>query len=207
MMSVQPDCGCGRTLHDMDRSRCKSALQCCAAIKGAILLWCCLAGGCESRDSANTSTSHKDSEAAQQIVDSVYIQLTGTEHRWKAEYLATDSGLSECVLRPLDMNLHVPVGASVVFILKSSDYVYTLAIPAFGLKEIAVPDLEFRMAFRPMRMGLFPFVGEELCGAPGQVGPGQLIVESLADYQAWFRRNKNQNRVHRTLENTQNAER
>jgi heme/copper-type cytochrome/quinol oxidase subunit 2 len=109
------------------------------------------------------------------------IHFTGTEHRWQAEY-ELQSG-DRLLAGP---DLHVPVGSPVVFILKSNDYIYTIAIPAFGLKEIAVPDLEFRMSMCPLHSGEYPLIGQELCGLPGQEGPGRLIVEPAEDFEAWF---------------------
>ncbi|MEO8268220.1 MAG: hypothetical protein ABI557_00790 [Aureliella sp.] len=117
------------------------------------------------------------------IPQPLYIHLTGTEHQWQAEY---SSRSGDRIL--VGSDLHVAEGYPVVFILNSTDYIYTMAIPEFELKEIAVPKLEFRMALIPMRSGVFPLVGEELCGLPGQDGPGRLIVESPSEFRAWFDR-------------------
>ena len=95
----------------------------------------------------------KESAVVDMIPEPLCIRPTGTEHRWRAEYPAADGTFSRSAPWFIDPDLHVPVGTSVVFILKSNDYIYTLAIPEFGVKEIAVPELEFRMAFRPMHVG------------------------------------------------------
>lgn len=121
--------------------------------------------------------------APQPIPQPLFIHLTGTEHQWHAEYLGSNG--DRILVGP---DLHVPVGYPVVFVLQSTDYIYTMAIPEFGLKEIAVPELEFRMSLRPMRSGVFPLIGEELCGLPGEDGPGRLIVEPLSEFQPWFDR-------------------
>ncbi len=120
---------------------------------------------------------------ARQLPEPLTIYLTGTEHLWQAEYALVHGP-------PLKVGpeLHIPVDWPVVFVLKSNDYIYMLAIPAFGLKEIAVPELEFRMSLRAQEGGEYPLVGEELCGLSGQAGPGRLIVESRSQFQAWFER-------------------
>lgn len=122
-------------------------------------------------------------QPARVLPQPLVIHLTGTEHLWQAEYVLED-GQS---LR-VGPELHVPVDWPVEFVLESNDYIYTLAIPAFGLKEIAVPELEFRMSLRAEKSGVFALIGEEMCGLPGEAGPGQLVVESLESFRAWFER-------------------
>lgn len=154
-----------------------------------MLFWMCLASGCESRLPESIADQNDAAVAAVGvIIEPLCIQLTGTNHRWQVTYPALKGVPSAIDLLRAGRDLHVPVDTSVVLILKSTDFIYTLAIPEFGLKEIAVPDLEFRMTFRPMQVGHYPLIGEELCGSPESEGPGQLIVESQAKFQAWLRR-------------------
>ncbi len=151
------------------------------------MLWLCLAAGCESQRPA-TIVHHEAAAGGEIVPEPLYIQLTGTKHRWQAEYLSCGS-FSKKNLVQSGPDLHVPVDTNVVLILKSTDYIYMLAIPEFGMKEIAVPELEFRMTFRPMEAGQHPLIGEELCGGvPGRDGPGQIIVEPRAEFLAWLRR-------------------
>lgn len=90
-------------------------------------------------------------------------------------------------LKPWDV--HVPLQTDVVFVLNSKDYVYTLAIPQCGLKEIAVPELEFRMKFNLANAGKFDLVGDELCGDPfHEQRQGHLIVEPVDKFCSWLER-------------------
>lgn len=84
-------------------------------------------------------------------------------------------------------NIHVPLGTKIVFVLKSTDYVYVLSLPQYRLKEIAVPNLEFRMEFRPEEPGRFALVSEPLCGDPNIEMKGQLIVEARDRFVEWLR--------------------
>jgi len=105
------------------------------------------------------------------------IEVTGNDHRWEVRYPgAVRTGRSG----------HVPVATHVIFVLKSKDYVYTLGIPQYGLKEIAVPDLEFQMEFRPSAAGRFSLLGQELCGDPDGDFQGQLIVEPRDQFARWL---------------------
>ncbi len=129
-----------------------------------------------------------DDAAIATISEPLFIQLTGTKHRWRAAYPMIDGTFLAIDDLLAESQLHVPLDTEVVLILKSTDYIYTLAIPELGLKEIAIPDLEFRMAFRPTRVGLVPMIGEELCGLPGGAGGNsvQLVVESREQFLAWL---------------------
>lgn len=146
----------------------------------------CLAGGCHSQSLATRSDQEEQAAAVASIPDPLFIQLTGTEHQWRAAYPMIDGALPAIDERQAGYQLHVPLDTEVVLILKSMDYIYTLAIPELGLKEIAVPDLEFRMTFRPTSAGQYPLIGEELCGQPGRDRPRQLVVESRKQFLAWL---------------------
>ncbi len=166
-------------------TRCKSLIS--SARWGIATL--CLVGGCHSYSVATLPDQIEDDDAAlASISEPLFIQLTGTKHRWRADYPMIDGTFLAIDDLQAESQLHVPLDTEVVLILKSTDYIYTLAIPELGLKEIAVPDLEFRMAFRPTRVGLFPLIGEELCGLPGGDNSGQLVVESREQFLAWLRR-------------------
>ena len=148
----------------------------------------CLAGGCHSQSMATRPDQEDGSAAVASIPDPLFIQLTGTEHQWRAAYPMIDGALPAIDELQAGDQLHVPLDTEVVLILKSTDYIYTLAIPELGLKEIAVPELEFRMEFRPTKVGSYSLIGEELCGTPGLDDPVRLIVEPRAEFQAWLRR-------------------
>lgn len=85
------------------------------------------------------------------------------------------------------LQLHVPVARPIVLILNSTDYVYTLELPDWKIKEIAVPKLEFRMEFRADDTGRFELVGDHLCRAEVQELRGTLVVESPSELIRWLR--------------------
>jgi heme/copper-type cytochrome/quinol oxidase subunit 2 len=150
--------------------------------------------GCDYQSMAALLAIRSDARQSK-ISDPLRIQLTGTEHRWKVEYLAGDPLSNHTVVAdgddaPAGYDVHVPVGSNVVLVLRSNDFIYTLEIPELGLKEIAVPALEFRMTFCLEQAGTFSLVGEELCEAPEGLGMGRLVVEPRADFLTWLRSQK-----------------
>ncbi len=166
-------------------------------LTAVVVLSLVFAGGCGTSNSLTVDPQHEETRAVenQRVCDPIVIQLAGTEHRWQAEYLSLKGSSCGTFVELSESDIHVPIGSRVIFILKSNDYIYTLAIPAFGLKEMAVPDLEFRMQMRPIQCGQYAIVGEEPCGRSGQEGPGLLIVESLADYDEWVGRQQKQVKI------------
>jgi heme/copper-type cytochrome/quinol oxidase subunit 2 len=74
----------------------------------------------------------------------------------------------------------------VLLVFKSSDYIYTFTLPAFNLKEIAVPDMEFTARLCVSGTGIFDFRGDELCGGPDSRLDGRLFVEPHDQFLDWY---------------------
>jgi heme/copper-type cytochrome/quinol oxidase subunit 2 len=115
------------------------------------------------------------------------IEVTGTNHRWQARYEYTAGRWSQGGDQTFGEPIHVPCGAAIVIVLKSTDFVYLFAVPQLGLREIAVPDLEFRIEFRPSEVGRFSIVGQRLCAESPAILPAELVVESPEEFSAWLR--------------------
>lgn len=155
-----------------------------STLLGFVLL--CLAGGCPSQNDSTRHVQENATVAITSIPNPLVIQLTGTEHRWRAEYPKIGGVIPVIGELQGEGPLHLPLDTEVVLILKSTDYIYALAIPELGLKEIAVPDLEFRMTFQPTSIGQHSLIGEELCGLPGSDRSGRLVVESRQQFLDWL---------------------
>lgn len=115
------------------------------------------------------------------------IEVTGHEYRWEVRYPSADGLLATDDDLLAVRNVHVPQGTDVVLLLKSLDYVYVMELPQFGLKEMAIPTLEFRMSFHPREAGQFALLGDELCGDPHPELKGHLIVEPREDFLNWLK--------------------
>lgn len=159
-----------------------------------LLLAVNLTAGCTDLSCANPeSTPVRDSElqvnstdVANPLDEPYQIEVTGHEYRWHVRY-PSSSGQLETDQDSVSLrDIHVPLDADIVFVLKSKDYVYVLELPEFGKKEIAVPSLEFQMQFRPEKAGRYPLLGDELCGDPHPELKGTLVVESQAQFLDWL---------------------
>jgi heme/copper-type cytochrome/quinol oxidase subunit 2 len=141
---------------------------------------------------ASKSDRSSQLETATSIPDPFVIELTGTEHRWQARY--PEIGGAVAVVRDLQNgpNFPVPCDTDVVLVLKSTDFIYTLAIPELGLKQVAVPDLEFRMSFRPIRGGRYSLIGDELCGLKSSDQLVHLVAEPRTQLLQFLTRSQRQ---------------
>ncbi len=165
------------------------------------LVWHCRWSGNGREEWAN-GTGHQESSrwgtelkpavgprpkvGACEIREPFRIEVTGSDRRWHVRYPDV-IGPFVFERRGLRMHeIHVPQNTHVVLVFKSSDYIYTFALPECGLKEIAVPDLEFPVQLCPIDAGRYEFHGDELCGDPKTDLDGALIVESHDRFLEWY---------------------
>jgi heme/copper-type cytochrome/quinol oxidase subunit 2 len=83
-------------------------------------------------------------EGKQSVVE---IEVTGEKFFWSFRYPGKDGvcGTSDDFVLP--QKLIVPLNRQVRLQLKSLDYIYVFEIPPLGIREIAVPDLEYSVEF------------------------------------------------------------
>jgi heme/copper-type cytochrome/quinol oxidase subunit 2 len=114
------------------------------------------------------------------------IEITGHNDRWHVRYSDIDGQFADPDEGPSAREVHVPLETDVVLVLKSNDYVYTLELPQFALKEIAVPRLEFHIELHPADAGRFPMLGDQLCGDAHPELHGDLVVEPRSSFLQWL---------------------
>ncbi|MFT7626069.1 MAG: cytochrome c oxidase subunit 2 [Myxococcota bacterium] len=136
----------------------------------ALLLSC---GGCESADP-----------------EPYTVEMTGRDFHWTVRYPGEDGRLHTADDRLGDSELHLPSQSPVRIRLKSADYVYTLDLPDLGLREMAVPDVEFSLNFRTGQPATLRLRGDQMCGYAHATLFGELIVEPRAQLDAWLARPK-----------------
>jgi cytochrome c oxidase subunit 2 len=87
--------------------------------------------------------------------------------------------------------LHVTVNTTYHFELLSRDVVHSFAIPAFRLKQDALPGRTITGWFRPNRVGTYDIQCTQICGIGHALMAGRIIVETPQDHAAWLMRNSN----------------
>ncbi|GAA4222905.1 cytochrome c oxidase subunit 2 [Sagittula marina] len=121
--------------------------------------------------------------------------LSGDAPEADAEYRKNDSviaqleavGLSEDeFLLASDTAVVVPVGKTVVMQVTGADVIHSWTIPAFGVKQDAVPGRLAELWFEADREGVYFGQCSELCGIYHAYMPITVKVVSQEAYDAWL---------------------
>ena len=134
------------------------------------------------------------------------IKATGYQWKWGYDYLRgegegitflstldpaqramSDAGKPEGddYLLRVDNPLVVPVDRKVRIITTANDVIHAWMVPAFGVKQDAIPGFVRDTWFRADKVGDFYGQCAELCGKEHAYMPIHVKVLSAADYSAW----------------------
>lgn len=83
-------------------------------------------------------------------------------------------------------DLHVELGKTYHFELTSSDVLHSFSVPAFRLKQDAVPGRQITGWFKPTAPGQFDIQCAEICGIGHALMPARLVVETPEEHRAWM---------------------
>ncbi|ETA52607.1 cytochrome c oxidase subunit II [Ponticoccus alexandrii] len=118
---------------------------------------------------------------------------TGGENRMSPEVsdMLQEAGYAdEDFLLATDTAVVVPVGATVVMQVTGADVIHSWTIPAFGVKQDAVPGRLAELHFTPEREGVYFGQCSELCGIAHAYMPITVQVVSPEAYDAWLAASK-----------------
>jgi cytochrome c oxidase subunit 2 len=85
-----------------------------------------------------------------------------------------------------DNAMVVPVGATVVVTVTGGDVIHSWTVPAFGVKQDAVPGRLAQLWFNAEQEGVYFGQCSELCGKDHAFMPINVRVVSPEAYQAWI---------------------
>ncbi len=142
----------------------------------------------------------------------ITIKVTGYQWKWNYDYLedgfAFYSNLStpleqidnrvekgENYLLEVDRPLVVPVDAKVRVLVTAADVVHAWWVPAFGVKQDAIPGFVRDTWFRADRPGIYRGQCAELCGKEHGFMPIVVEVKTRPDYDAWRDAQKQQSQA------------
>lgn len=111
-----------------------------------------------------------------------YISTLDSSHR-----AMSDAGkpAGDDYLLKVDYPLVVPVGQKIRVITTANDVIHAFAVPAFGIKQDAIPGFVRDTWFRAEKTGDFYGQCQELCGKEHAYMPIHVKVLSAEDYTAW----------------------
>lgn len=146
----------------------------------------------------------------------ITIKVTGYQWYWGYEYVGTDlaydaymigspatdgdNRMSPAVEEQLtaagyaksdfllatDTAVIVPVGKTIVMQITGGDVIHSWTIPAFGVKQDAVPGRLAELWFTPEKEGVYFGQCSELCGIAHAYMPITVKVVSEEAYEAWL---------------------
>ncbi len=130
------------------------------------------------------------------------VKVTGYQWKWGYDYLQEGFGFYSNLRTPLaqienrepkgehyllevDNPLVVPVGAKVRLLITADDVIHSWWVPAFGVKQDAIPGFVRDSWFRAETPGVYRGQCAELCGKEHGFMPIVVDVKSKEDYAAW----------------------
>lgn len=105
------------------------------------------------------------------------VNVMGLQYAWLFTY--PESGITTG-------ELHIPVGQEVDLEISAQDVLHAFWLPEFRLKQDAIPGRETKLRFTPNKVGQYPIVCAELCGAYHGAMGAQLFVQTPEEFQAWM---------------------
>jgi cytochrome c oxidase subunit 2 len=133
------------------------------------------------------------------------IKATGYQWRWGYEYMKGEGAgvsfistlstpraqiegtepKSDTYLMEVDNPLVVPVGQKIRMVITANDVIHAWMVPAFGVKQDAIPGFVRDTWFRAEKVGTYRGACAELCGKDHAFMPIVVEVKSAEDYRAW----------------------
>ncbi|MEO8344888.1 MAG: cytochrome c oxidase subunit II [Betaproteobacteria bacterium] len=132
----------------------------------------------------------------------ITIKVTGYQWKWNYDYLQEGFGFYSNLSTPLaqienhepkgehyllevDHPMVVPIDAKVRVIITAGDVLHSWSVPAFGVKQDAIPGFVRDSWFKAEKLGTYRGQCSELCGKEHGFMPVVVEVKSKEDYAAW----------------------
>lgn len=114
---------------------------------------------------------------AQPPEDALEIYVVARQWMWKLQHPDGQREIN---------TLHIPVGKPVKLFLTSEDVIHSFFVPAFRIKQDAVPGRYSQAWFQATQPGSYHLFCAEYCGTEHSRMIGTVIVMKPDDYAAWL---------------------
>lgn len=105
------------------------------------------------------------------------VRAIASQWRWQFEYPGTDVKAKELTL---------PVGQRIHIVITAKDVIHSFSVPAFGVKQDAVPGRETYFNVTPTFTGDYGAQCAELCGVGHTLMVVKVHVLEAAAFDAWL---------------------
>ncbi|MBV9191893.1 MAG: cytochrome c oxidase subunit II [Betaproteobacteria bacterium] len=109
--------------------------------------------------------------------DAMTVFVVGKQWMWKAEHANGRREIDE---------LHLPLGQPVRVMLSTEDVIHSFFVPAFRIKQDAVPGRYTMIRFTPTRAGTYWLHCAEYCGTDHARMGGRVVVMAPAAFAQWL---------------------
>lgn len=109
--------------------------------------------------------------------DSMQINVIGHRFWWEFQY--PDLGVVTA------NEVHMPIGQTVNFAMRSADVIHSFWIPALGGKRDVLPSHTNYLWWTPNATGTFPGQCAELCGQSHAQMRARALVQTPEDFEGW----------------------
>ena len=117
--------------------------------------------------------------------DAIPYRLLVKQFEWNFTHAGVDGELGTADDFTLRNRLHIPVDQPVVMRMTSEDVIHSFFVPAFRIKQDAVPGMEINVWFQAMETGEYELACAELCGPLHTTMGGMVTVHTADDYARW----------------------
>jgi cytochrome c oxidase subunit II len=131
---------------------------------------------------SQTTPSETTSIPSPQLTDlsTLNVDVTAMQFAWIFDYPAF-KGLQTA-------EMHLPLGSKIKLNLNASDVIHAFWVPQFRLKQDIIPGMSTQLQFTASKVGEYPIVCAELCGAYHGGMRAQLFVDTPEDFLAWAKK-------------------
>ncbi|MBI4815995.1 MAG: cytochrome C oxidase subunit II [Deltaproteobacteria bacterium] len=117
------------------------------------------------------------------------VRIVGQQWAWTFVHPGLDGKLDT----PDDIKtadeLHVELGKNVHFLLTATDVLHSFSVPAFRLKQDAIPGRVITGWFNATKTGTFDIQCAEICGIGHGIMAARIVVDSANNHQDWVKAN------------------
>lgn len=112
-------------------------------------------------------------------------RVAAKQFEWNVTYAGPDGALDTPDDFTIRNQLHVPVHQPVVIDLRSEDVIHSFFVPAFRIKQDAVPGMRIRVWFEATETGEYELACAELCGQQHYRMRARVFVHGPEEYERW----------------------
>ena len=118
--------------------------------------------------------------------DAIPYGLHAQQFEWNITYRGPDGQLGTADDFVIRNQLHIPVNQPVVMRMTAEDVIHSFFVPAFRVKQDAVPGMTINVWFEATETGQYEIACAELCGLGHYRMRAMVTVHSVDDYQQWL---------------------